>query len=359
MKIIYGITKSEPFGGAQRYVFELAEEMQKRGHEVVVLCGGNGPLVQKLNNEKIRVVSIPGFGRDMDLIDDASRLLFIIKNVWREKPDVFHINSAKMGGAGIFTGRLLGVKKIIFTAHGWAFNEPRPGWQKVLIKFFTWLTILGAHKTICVSEKSKKDMLGWPFIKNKLVVVYNGTSGFALRERTEQAFTIGTVGELHKIKGQDILLEAWKKFIKNHQARLVIIGEGEERENLENMAKNLGISDSVIFKGFVDNARSLLSDFDIFCIPSRSENLPYVVLEAGYAGLPVIATTVGGIPEVIESGISGALIPAEDPEALFSSLVLFHDNPRMRDRLGATLKETIKEKFSFEQMVEKTLGLYL
>src|SRR3990167_8468714 len=146
MKILYGITKSN-FGGAQRYVFDLATVMKKQGHDIAVLCGGDGPLVQKLKAENIRVITIPGFGRDIDLLNDASRLLSIIKTVQHEKPDIFHINSAKMGGLGTLAGRLAGIKKIIFTAHAWAWNEPRPWWQKILIKFFTWVTILSAHQT--------------------------------------------------------------------------------------------------------------------------------------------------------------------------------------------------------------------
>lgn len=359
MKILYGITKSDPFGGAQRYVFELATEMKKQGHEVAVLCGGNGPLVKKLKAENIRVITIPGFGRDMDLLNDAPRLLFIIKTIWREKPDVFHINSAKMGGAGIFSGRLLGVPKIIFTTHGWTFNEPRPVWQKFFIKFFTWITILSAHKTICVSEKTKKDVEKWPFIKNKLVVIHNGISRFNLVQREDKSFTVGTIAELHRIKGLDILLTAWSKFIKKHQAKLVIIGKGEERQNLENMARNLGISGSVTFKGFVDNARSLLSNFDIFCMPSRSEAMPYTLLEAGLAELAVIATPVGGIPEVIENGMNGILVPPENSEILFSSLVLLAEDKDLRKRLGTHLKAAVQESFSFEKMVKETLRVYL
>ncbi|OHA92407.1 MAG: hypothetical protein A2665_01505 [Candidatus Zambryskibacteria bacterium RIFCSPHIGHO2_01_FULL_46_30] len=357
MKILYGITKSN-FGGAQRYVCDLATAMQKQRHDVAVMCGEGGPLVQKLKAENIRVITIPGFGRDIDLLNDASRLLFIIKTVRREKPDVFHINSAKMGGAGIFSGRIMGVPRIIFTAHGWAFNEPRPVWQKVLIKFFTWLTILFAHKTICVSEKTKDDVGKWLFTKNKLVVIHNGIARFDPIPRVDQTFTVGTIAELHKIKGLDVLLTAWSKFIKKHQAKLVVVGEGEERQNLQNMAKNLGISDSVTFKGFVDNARALLSGFDIFCMPSRSEGLPYALLEAGLAGLPVIATSVGGIPEIIESGINGILVPVEDVETLFSTLILLAEDPDLRKRLGANLKASIQENFSFEKMVENTLQLY-
>ncbi|MEK7461931.1 MAG: glycosyltransferase family 4 protein [Patescibacteria group bacterium] len=358
MKILYGITKSN-FGGAQRYVLDMAVAMKKQGHNVAVLCGGDGPLVHKLNGEKIRVIIIPGFGRDMDLLNDAPRLWFIIKTIWREKPDVFHINSAKMGGAGIFTGRLLGIHRIIFTAHGWAFNEPRAWWQRILIKFFTWVTILFAHKTICVSEKTKKDVERWPFIKDKLIVVYNGISSFNLDKRKDASFTVGTIAELHRIKGLDILLTAWGKFMKNHRAKLIIIGEGEERKNLENMAKNMGISDSVIFKGFIDDARRLLSSFDIFCMPSRSEGMPYALLEAGFAGLPVIATSVGGIPEIIEGGVTGALVPVENAEILFSTLVLLAGDEELRKRLGTNLRASIRENFSLEKMIEKTLELYL
>lgn len=357
MKILYGITKSN-FGGAQRYVYELAVEAKKEGHDVAVLCGGESTLVKKLRKNNIRVISIPHLQRDISIIDELQSFHFIWQTLAKENPDIFHTNSSKMGGIGNLTGRLIGVRKIIFTAHGWAFNEPRLAWQKMLIKFFTWLTILLSHKTICVSEKTKGDVEKWPFIKNRLVVIHNGTSRFNLDVREDKSFTVGAISELHRIKGLDILLTAWSKFIKKHQAKLIIIGGGEEKQNLQNMARKLGISDSVIFKGFVDNARSLLPSFDIFCIPSRSEAMPYVLLEAGLAGLAVVATPVGGIPEIIESGINGVLIPVEDAETLFSTLILLAEDGGLRKRLGTNLKASIQENFSFEQMAEQTFALY-
>ena len=357
MKIIYGITKSN-FGGAQRYVFDLASKAKSQGHEVSVLCGGEGLLVKKLREAGVRIISIPDFGRDINLLKDAKGLLFIFKTIWQEKPEVFHINSAKMGGAGIFVGRLLGIKHIIFTAHGWAWNEPRPLWQKALIKFFSWLTVLFTHKTICVSEETKRQISGWPFIKNKLRVIYNGIDKFDLLPRQNQIFTVGTIAELHKVKGLDILLKAWSKFTKRHPAKLVIIGEGEERASLEKMAKNMGISDSVKFRGFVDNARQELASFDIFVLASRSEAMPYAPLEASTAKLPVIATSVGGVPEIIESGITGILVPKEDSEAIFSSLVLLTEDAHLRERLGEALNKKVAEEFSQEKMFEKTFSVY-
>jgi len=358
MKIIYGITKSN-FGGAQRYVFELAKEAKSRGHEVAVICGGNGTLVKNLVKENIQVIPLKNLKRDISIIKEISTFFEIWKILNNERPDIFHINSSKMGGLGALAGRLTRVYKIVFTAHGWAFNEPRPEWQKSIIKFFAWITVLLTHTTICVSEKTGADIADWPFVDNKLVVMRNGVKEFHLLPRETTVFTVGAISELHKIKGLDVLLKAWNKFSKKSAVNLVIVGEGEERENLEKLTRELGIEDSVLFKGFVDNARAHISDFDIFVMPSRSEGMPYSLLEAGSVGLPVIATSVGGIPEVIENGINGILVPPEDVEALFSSLLLFYENPRMRDRLGAALKETISKDFSYNEMIENTFKEYL
>ena len=359
MKILYGITKSEPFGGAQRYVYELAQEAKKQRHDVVVLCGQEGGLVERLRERDIRVITLRSLKRDISLVEELRSLIEIVRILRKEGPDVFHINSSKMGGLGALAGRLVGVKKIIFTAHGWAFNEPRPLWQKVIIKFFVWLTILLSHKTICVSEKTRRDIIKWPLVKKKLIIIKNGIKEFHLDQRESKLFTVGTITELHRIKGLDILLIAWSKFRKNHDGMLVIMGDGEERKNLENMAQTLGISGSVVFKGFIEDACTQLLNFDVFCMPSRSEAMPYTLLEAGLAGIPSIATNVGGIPEIIENGISGILIPTEDAEVLFSSLVLLAEDDGLRKRLGAHLKASIQESFSFEKMIENTLSLYL
>ncbi len=357
LRILYGITKSN-FGGAQRYVFDLAVESQKAGNEVSVMCGGDGPLVQKLKDAGVRVISLPSLDRDISILGDL-KSFFEIKKILKEiKPDVFHINSSKMGGIGGLAGRLVGIKKIIFTAHGWAFNENRFFLNKILIMELIWYTILLSHKTICVSEKTKKDVSWMPFIKNRLVVIYNGIKEFELVPRIDDSFTVGAISELHKIKGLDVLLRSWKEFIKNHKAKLVIMGSGEEENNLKNLASKLNITDSVVFKGFVNNARAQLSTFDIFVMPSRSEAMPYALLEAGFAGLPVIASSVGGIPELIEDGKNGLLVQKENALELTSALIKLVDNKNLRETLGTNLKQTIISKFSFDKIVRKIFELY-
>jgi glycosyltransferase involved in cell wall biosynthesis len=284
--------------------------------------------------------------------------LFILKTLRKEKPDVFHTNSSKMGGMGNLAGRMTGIKKIVFTSHGWAFNENRNWLSKIIIMELVWYTILLSHKTICVSEKSKRDVSWLPFIKNKLAVIHNGIEKFELIPRTDTGFTVGTIAELHHIKGLDILLKAWKEFKKNNSGKLLILGEGEEKKKLENMAQQLGISDSVVFKGFVDNARSLLLGFDIFVLPSRSENLPYAILEAGMASRAVIASRVGGIPEIIKNEDCGILVPKENIQALTNALIKLTNDRNLRETLGNNLHKIVTEQFSKEKMVGETLETY-
>src|SRR3989344_9020554 len=122
IKIFYGITKSN-FGGAQRYVLDLATEAKKLGHNVVVLCGQEGKLVEKLGENKIETIAIRNLERDMSLVKEVKSFIKIVKILKKGRADVFHVNSSKMGGIGSLAGRIAGVKKIVFTSHGWAFNE--------------------------------------------------------------------------------------------------------------------------------------------------------------------------------------------------------------------------------------------
>ena len=182
MKILYGITKSN-FGGAQRYVFDLAIETKKVGHDVAVMCGEGGTLVERLGEEGIRTIEIKGMNRDISPLDDLRSLFNLIRTLKHEKPDVFHTNSSKVGGLGNLAARLVGIKKIIFTSHGFEFDAPRPMWQKPIIKFFSWLTIVLSHTTICVSNKTRDKIAHWPFIKTKLMVIHNGIEEFSILPR--------------------------------------------------------------------------------------------------------------------------------------------------------------------------------
>ncbi len=372
-KVLFVITKSN-WGGAQRYVYDLATGLPKDRFDVVVALGGSGTLIHKLHAEHIRVLPIFSLARDVSTIGD----IFAFFEIWsifrREKPDVIHLNSAKASGLGTLAARFAGISNIIFTAHGWAFNEDRSFLSRLSIKLLSWVTTLLAHKTIAVSEAVHKDTRNWPFVKNKIITIHNGVNSvdFALRDDARvyfatksgitlphDALLIGTIAELHKNKGLTFSVEAFAEIAQKYPSLFYfILGDGEEREQLEILIKRHELAGRVFLIGFIENAANYLKAFDIFVLPSVKEGLPYVLLEAGIAGLAVVASHVGGIPEIIEDGKTGLLIPPRSPDDIVEHIVRLAKTPSIRASLGTALREKVLRDFSHETMTSRTVALY-
>lgn len=367
---LIAITKSN-FGGAQRYVFDIARFLQQRGVEVVVAMGGEGVLWTKLAEAGVRTVPLKRLGREVRFLDD----LWAFAELWRivriEKPDVLHLNSSKIGLWGGVIGRMCGVRRIIFTAHAWEFNNPARG--SIARSFFKVLSVIAvylSHCTIAVSEAVRKDVAVYVPTR-KLTVIHNGIASFPLLSRSEARLRlasshfpstellVGTIAELHPVKGLDTALKAIARLKREGLSfRYVIVGEGEERTRLEKLCEELGIRESVIFAGFVNDAARYLHAFDAFLLPSYSEALGYVILEAGMAGVPVIASRVGGIPEIIEDTRNGFLIAPGDVTLLAARLGEMLSSRELRERLGNALKEKVLAEFSMEKMLKRTFALY-
>ncbi len=309
-KILFVITKSN-WGGAQRYVFDLATNLPKDEFEAIVALGGTGgkdeapgKLEQKLKEAHIRTIFVKSFMRDISILKELGALRELVKIFGKEKPEVVHLNSSKAGVIGALAARLTGVKNIVFTSHGWAFNEDR-GWLVLqAIKFLQWLNIILSHKTICVSNSDANQVRHWPFVSRKIFTVHNGISQitFGSGDKIRSAFPsgviiTGTIGELNRNKNQKALIEEAKNTPDMYVA---IIGEGEDRNMLEDKIKKYGLEDRVKLFGFVP-ASEALPGFDRFAITSIKEGLPYVVIEAKQAGLPIVANRVGGIEEILDN----------------------------------------------------------
>lgn len=397
MKILILITKSN-WGGAQKYVYDLATSLPKDKYQVKVAAGGagatggeSGPLVERLKEAGIEVISVNPLSNKVDVRKDASTFGQLWKIIRRERPDVLHVNSSKAGGMGAFIGRLLGVRKIVFTAHGWAFNEERPWHEKIIIRLLHWTTIILCHTTIAVSQNLKDAFKNWPLVGGKIIVIRNGIAGKAgygkdgarqalagmfpqLKAALAQAatahsvsarknvFWVGTIAELHPVKNLDKALEAMAE-IKNDSMRTghfiyTIMGEGRERAHLEGMIASLDLSDRVFLLGHVTDAFQYIKAFDTFLLPSRSEALGYVLLEAGMQTVPVVATTVGGIPEIVEDMKSGVLVQPNKPSEIASAIEFYADHPGTAREYAKALNEKIKRDFSLENMITETEGVY-
>lgn len=305
-KILFAITKGN-WGGAQRYVFDLATNLSKDEFEVTVALGAGDILKEKLEAAGIRVIEFSYWQRDIRIFDEIRSFFTLIKLFRTEKPDIVHVNSSKIGGLGSLAGRIARVPKIIFTAHGWPFWEDRTIISKSIIWFFSWLTALFSHKIICISKYDLSVAQRMPFIGEKAVLIYNGIgpmnlgTGAIIRNAFPKGSTItGTIGELNKNKNQITLIEAAKD---NPSLCIAIVGEGEERTRLEKKIKEYHLEDRVKLFGFRP-AHEVLRGFDRFALPSLKEGLPYVLIEAKMAGLPIDANRVGGIPEILDKDIS-------------------------------------------------------
>jgi glycosyltransferase involved in cell wall biosynthesis len=378
MKIAFLITKSN-WGGAQKYVYELATSLPRDKFEPRVIAGGNGPLITRLEDAGIKVIPMDSLSNEIGFKKEMRTFRELWQIVRREKPDVLHVNSSKAGIMGALIGRLTRVPKIIFTAHGWAFNEDRPMHQKIVLKIVHWLTLIFAHQTIAVSENIKNAFNGWPGVAGKITVIHNGiksTTGYAkngartalanmfpqLKKALEHkhVYWVGTIAELHPVKNLDGALLAIKELV-GHQKYFpvyTIMGEGAERTRLEKMIADLGLSEHVFLLGHVADAAQYIKAFDTFLLPSKSEALGYVLLEAGLQETPVVATTVGGIPEIVDDMKSGILIQPRKPAEIAHAVNFYAEHPDIARQYAKALYESVKAKFTLEKMVKKTLDMY-
>lgn len=400
MKVLYLITKSN-WGGAQRHVFDLAVQAKKEGFETVVALGGNGILRSKLTGAGISTIPIDTLGRDVHAGKDASSFADIRKIIKLEKPDILHLHSPKAGGLGALAGWLIkkGPKKIIYTAHGWAWNENRPAVQKAVISFFSWLTMLLCTDIITLSKKETDQALAFPLVKNKIhhiplgitpPIFYGRVNAIDFIEKQiskntniqdknvdtqnsdkqqtpaeriplERRPVVGTISELHPNKGLTYLIEATVEIKKKFPTlAIIIIGDGELRPTLEALIKKLGLTDTVYLAGYIDQASQYLKAFTIFSLTSVKEGLPYTIFEAAYASVPVVATAIGGIPELINDMSSGILIQPKKPAEIAYALSFLLDPAHKTEQraYAETLKKHIETEFPIEKMFEKTFEMY-
>lgn len=379
-KILYVITKSN-LGGAQRYVHDLATAYADQ-YDVAVALGPSAQLndtetlTTKLAATGIRTIEIPALQREISIRKEIAAFRALLRTIRAEQPDVLHLNSSKVGGLGAFAGRLARVPRIIFTAHGWEFNNRDRGmFARSVFLFLSWLTILLSHATITVSDAMRAQIRHLPFTERRTTVIRNGilvpTSVSRDTARTHlqtyapdlsarmDTYWFGMIAELHPVKGIDVAIDAFAACTETHpDTTLVVCGAGEARTALAQCITERGLDDRVFLLGHVADAAAYLPAFDAFLFPSRSEGLGYALLEAGAAARPVIASDVGGIPEVITDGETGRLVAPGDTAALADALNTFAAAPERAQALGDALAARVQTVFTLERMVRDTDAIY-
>lgn len=379
MKILYIITQGE-MGGAQLYVKSLAEASKGRNWAFDLALGENNKnwLSQEVGSLGGRIWPLKHLKREISPLEDFLVILELFRLLHKINPDVVHLNSSKAGVVGSFASlayRISGKKtKVIYTAHGWVFNEPMNFFKKLIFIWLEKITSPIKDKIICVSEfdrtvgiKSSIKAAG------NLITIHNGIelpneyflNHSEAREKigafSNDCLVIGTIVNFYKTKGLEFLISAFDLLVKNNKEKylkLAIIGDGEMRQQLEKLIASCGLNDKVVLLGRIDQASKYLRAFDIFVMSSVKEGLPYSLLEAQLAGVPIVATKVGGIPEIINDGVDGLLTRPKDPIDLAAKMQILIDNASIKDGLVQSSIKKVTNDFSLEEMLQKTLSLY-
>jgi glycosyltransferase involved in cell wall biosynthesis len=276
------------------------------------------------------------------------------------RPTILHSWLFHANLPGRVLGRLAGVPVIICAEQTMAMEAE---WRYFLNRKTSRLV----DRVVAASANVRDfciDHIGLP--AGKVVVIHNSVEGIvsppAARQAARQELGLpldgpltGTVSRLDPVKGVDYLLRA---FAQVRDGQLVVIGDGPERTTLHALADGLGLTGRVHWAGYRSDVPKLLPALDIFVQPSLHEGLPNAVLEAMAAGLPVVATKVGGTPEAVLDGVTGVLVPARDPVALAEAITALHHDPDQRHRLGQAGVERVEQNFSVEHMARQTQALY-
>lgn len=371
-KILYVVTKSI-WGGAQRYVHDLATHLPPDRYEPVVAAGGDGLLHERLRSCGIRTIPTPFLQRSVNPFREAASLFYLLKIFLKEKPDVIHLNSPKAGllgalAASLFKPTTLNFKpRVVYTVHGWPFHEDRIWIARLLIFIGCWFSAL-LHDHIILINKKDFETASHFLPHDKLTFVPNGIEppdflprdearaaleSFSGRNFRQNIFLIGTIAELTKNKGLMHLIKAIdqvKLQISNDKFQTIIIGNGIDRAKLEKEIRDRDLENMVLLPGFIPDVARYLKAFDLFVLPSVKEGLPYAMLEAVSAGVPIIATRVGGLPDIISDSTKGVLVPPKNASRLAETILQSMQNPISRP--------TLDNRFSIGTMTEATQNLY-
>ena len=349
-------------GGAERHVRDVAGAMRLRGLDVEVICPRPGPLTEALAADGVpvrwREFVFPLPNDEYALDPDA--LAWLTAYLRERRPDVVHSHLYPAHLHATLAAREVGVPAIVHTAH-----------TLVVRTGDALLARLGGATTIATARSVAERLVRGGVPAGQVRVVYNGVgrehldapsdAGDAVRASLGlgDRAVILVVARLSREKGIDVLLDAMAAVIAARaDATLVVAGRGPERERLETLAAARGVAQAVRFLGARDDVAALYRACDVVALPSREEACSLALLEAMAAAAPIVATSVGGTPELVRDGLDASLVPPDDDGALADAIVtLLADRPRARS-LGASARRRARSRFTLDATVRDTIALY-
>jgi glycosyltransferase involved in cell wall biosynthesis len=343
-------------GGAQTYVSSLLPTLVE-SYDVTVAAHGDGPLRRRAGEVGARFVPLRHVQRPIQPLRDVRGLLELVRLMRRLRPHAVHANSSKAGILGRIAARVAGVPVRIFTVHGWAFRATG-GPQS---RLYRWLERLVRPLTtafVCVSEEERRAGIAARTCDSEnTVVIRTGVSLETPQARPgESPPQIVSVGRLAFPKDPLTLVRALAA-LNGRTYSALLVGEGPHRQVVEAELAALRPAAQIVLAGNRDDVGELLARSHLFVLSTRSEGLPVTVLEAMAAGLPVVASRVGGIPELVVDGETGFLVPPGDPDGLAEAIDRLLGDAGLRERFGAAGRGRVEAHFGRDAFVAAHLEL--
>jgi glycosyltransferase involved in cell wall biosynthesis len=348
--------------------------MDKTLYQVELACAPGGRLISLVQENHMEVRTFKNLVQPLHPFKDTLALLDLAVFLRRNPYHIVHTHNSKAGFLGRLAAKLAGVPVIIHTVHGFAFHDEEPLWRQMLFRNLERLGSRWSDKMIFISQP----LIDWALKdhivgEEKITKIYSGIqldkfqpvkseekerirSKWALEK--EEA-VVGIVSKLWEGKGHSVLIEAFKllkKKIKN--AKLVIVGEGYLYDELFRRVNNNGLRESVLFTGFQMDVSEIIATFDVAVLPSFFEGMGRVILEAMAMEKPVVASRVGGIPDLIDQGINGLLVRPGDVKELADTLEKVLSDNKLARKLGREGRKRIQDQFSADVMVRSIEKLY-
>ncbi len=354
---------SLPVGGAEELVASIVSGLNPARFDIqAATIGPPGVIGEELARAGYQVHSL-----DLNIKEDPD-----VKIVWRVRrflqdlrPDILHTHLYHPNYYGRLAALGLGLRGVVASVHN---IYTRTKFHRRLWNFLLrWAT----DCVVAVSPEVWQDIRRYDAVtSSRIHLLPNGVSLAALEvpESREQAknrlgvsgFCLGAVGRLEGQKGHAYLLQALPAVLDEvPETTVLLAGDGRLRPELEKQARDLGLADRVKFLGTRRDMPLIYRALDVFVLPSRWEGLPLALLEAMAAGLPVVASAVGGVKGVIRDGVNGRLVPPGDPQALAAAVLELARRPRLRTEMGAAARNAVKKHYSREAMLDRLAALYL
>lgn len=361
MKIAQLITHMHELGGAQMHIYDLSKRLTADGHEVVLLASGECVLTKELRAGGVDIQKLKWMGVSMKPYQDFRAFFEIRKKLKTINPDLIAIHSSKAGILGRLAAKSLNIP-VIFTAHSWAFAGEPSKIKKAL--FLTLEKLVGkiTNGVITVSTFDYIQALRHNVIAaDKIKRIHNGIPDdercFHKRSENNSLVRLLMVARFAEPKDHRLLFQALSQ-LRSVNWQLTLVGGGPLFAYYQQLASEFGIQGKVIFAGEDRDVIGHMSQADIFVLVSKSEGLPLSIIEAMREGIPIIASDVGGVNELLQHGRQGFLVKKGDGDFLKKALLSLISSEELRKKYGASARTRFINEFSFEKMYDQTEMFY-